>query len=131
MLDGDEHGGSPPFGKEKSRMNIALVGGIERNEAELTQIARRAGHTLEYHGGHIGGRGADGLRSLVERADLVVLQTLVNSHGSMYLAKKVARQLGKGLVIVRTFGPAKLEALLGELEEGVKPFASPSVGCCA
>ena len=112
-------------------MNIALVGGIERNEAELTKIARRAGHTLEYHGGHIGGRGADGLRALIERADLVVLQTLVNSHGSMYLAKKVARQLGKGLVIVRTFGPAKLEALLGELEEGVKPFASPSVGCCA
>ena len=51
-------------------MNIALVGGIERNEAELTQIARRAGHTLEYHGGHIGGRGADGLRALIERARL-------------------------------------------------------------
>ena len=131
MLDGDEQGGSPPFRKEKSRMNIALVGGIERNEAELAQIARRAGHTLEYHGGHIGGRGADGLRAVIERADLVVLQTLVNSHGSMYLTKKVARQLGKGLVIVRTFGPAKLEALLCELEEGVKPLASPSVGCCA
>jgi len=97
-------------------MNIAIVGGVERREAELTGIARRAGHRLEYHGGHMGGRRADGLRAVIERADLVVVQTSVNSHGSMYLAKKLARQLGKIMVIVRTCGPSRLAALLREIE---------------
>jgi hypothetical protein len=112
-------------------MNIALVGGVERNEAELTKIARRAGHTLEYHGGHIGGRGADGLRAVIERADLVVLQTVVNSHGSMYLAKKTARHLGKDFVVVRSLGPAKLQALLRRLEGNRLPAPSPAVRRCA
>jgi len=97
-------------------MNIALIGGVERREADLGRIARRAGHRLEYHGGHMGGRGAEALRAAIERADLVVIQIAVNSHGSMYLAKKLARQLGKVLLVVRTCGPARLEALLGELE---------------
>src|SRR5262245_39703082 len=29
-----------------SPMNIAVIGGLERNEAELTTLARRAGHAL-------------------------------------------------------------------------------------
>lgn len=97
-------------------MNITIVGGVERNENELALLARRAGHRLEYHGGHMGGRGADGLRAAIERADVVVLQTAVNSHGSMYLAKKLARQLGKPLRVVRTCGPSRLVALLDELQ---------------
>jgi hypothetical protein len=108
-------------------MNIALVGGVERNENELSLVARRAGHRLEYHGGHMGGRGADGLRSAIERADVVVLQTAVNSHGSMYLAKKLARQLHKPLVIVRTCGPSRLLALLEEL----KPARAAPLHRCA
>jgi hypothetical protein len=97
-------------------MNIAVVGGVERNESELALLARRAGHRLEYHGGHVGGRGAEGLRAAIERADVVVLQTVINSHGSMYLAKKLARQLGRKLVVVRTCGPSRLLALLDELQ---------------
>jgi hypothetical protein len=112
-------------------MNIAIVGGIEHREAQLEQVARRAGHRLEYHGGHIGGRGAGGLRAVIERADLVVLQTVVNSHGSMYLAKKVARQLGKTLVVVRTCGPARLETLLEELRESGQKVGRPPGRACA
>src|SRR4051794_26806637 len=97
-------------------MNIAFIGGVERREAALERIARRAGHRLECHGGHVGGRGADALRAVIERADIVVVQTFVNSHGSMYLAKKVARQLGKTLIVVRTCGPTRLESLLEQIE---------------
>ena len=93
-------------------MNIVLIGGVERRETDLLDIARRAGHRLEYHSGHVGGRGATSLRSIIERADLVIFQTAVNSHGSMYLAKRTARQLGKTFIVVRNCGPAKLEALL-------------------
>jgi len=103
-------------GPEEPEMNIALIGGVERREAELERIARHAGHRLECHGGHVGGRGADALRAVIERADVVVIQTFVNSHGSMYLAKRVARQLGKILLVVRTCGPARLEALCDDLQ---------------
>ena len=112
-------------------MNIALVGGVERGEAELALVARRAGHCLEYHGGHVGGRGADCLRAVIERADVVVLQTSVNSHGSMYLAKKLARRLGKELLVVRTCGPSRLLALLDSRSEGFKPAGSAALNRCA
>jgi hypothetical protein len=111
-------------------VNIALVGGVERNEAELASLARRAGHRLEYHGGHMGGRGAESLRATIERADLVLLQTAVNSHGSMYMAKKLARQLGKELLVVRTCGPSRLLALLRNVRQSRQPPATAS-NCCA
>ena len=95
-------------------MNIAVVGGVEHQSSGLQRVARRAGHRLEHHGGHVGGRGAEVLRAIIERADLVVLQTTINSHGSMYLAKKLARQRGKEFIVVRTCGPARFEALLDE-----------------
>jgi hypothetical protein len=60
----------------------------------------------------VGGRGADGLKAVIERADVVVILTEINSHGSMYLAKKTARQLGKRAVVLRKCGPAKFQELL-------------------
>ncbi len=105
-------------------MNIALIGGVEGHQTQLERITRRAGHHLECHFGHMGGRGADGLRAAIERADLVIVQTLVNSHGSMYLAKRVAHELGKPFLVVRNCGPARLEALLGDL-------AQPALACGA
>ena len=65
----------------------------------------------------MGGRGTHVLRTIIERADLVVLQTAINSHGSMYLAKKLARQLNKPFVVVRTCGPARLQSLLEQWQE--------------
>jgi hypothetical protein len=94
-------------------------------------MARRAGHRLEYHSGDVGGRGAAGLRSLVERADLVILQTAVNSHGSMYLAKRMARQLGREFVVMRNCGPARFEALLADLCPRSGTAGVPPVGRCA
>jgi len=111
-------------------MNIALVGGVEHQAVTLEHVAKRAGHRLEYHGGHMGGRGASILRAAIERADIVVLQTAVNSHGSMYFAKRLARQLGKTLVIVRTFGPARFESLLESWQESATPKGLDLVDCC-
>jgi hypothetical protein len=107
-------------------MHLLLIGGVERREAELLDVAERAGHCLAYHSGDVGGRGAIGLRSLIERADMIVFQTAINSHGSMYLAKRHARQLGKAFVVVRKCGPARLEALLAELNSAAaRRGASP------
>jgi hypothetical protein len=96
-------------------MRIGWVGGIERNEAELFRQAARAGHELRFHGGDTGGRGADGIRCLVEKCDLVIVVTEVNSHGAVLLAKKLTRQLGKGLHMTRKLGAARFQALLDAL----------------
>jgi len=98
-------------------MNIALVGGIARCEPDLDCLAREAGHHLEFHRGHVGGRGADGLKAMIERANVVIIVTQINSHGSMYLAKKVARQLGRDALVLRKCGPVTFQALLDQLAE--------------
>jgi len=108
-------------------MKIVLVGGLIRRENELARIAHKAGHELEWHSGDVGGRGADGLKAAVERANLVVILTEINSHGSMYLAKKVAHKLGRDAVVMRKCGPARFELLLAELAS--KRPTSPLAHC--
>jgi hypothetical protein len=60
----------------------------------------------------VGGRGADTIRTLVERSQLLVIVTDVNSHGAVLLAKKVAAQLGRSSMVVRRCGTARFQALL-------------------
>jgi hypothetical protein len=51
-----------------------------------------AGWKIERHSGVVKGRGTKELRAQAERADIVVITTRVNSHGSMFLAKNYARR---------------------------------------
>ena len=109
-------------------MKIVLVGGLIRRELELARVAERAGHQLEWHSGDVGGRGAEGLKAAVERADLVVILTEINSHGSMYLAKRWAHKLGREARVMRKCGPAKFEQLVAELDQRT---AGGSLAHCA
>jgi hypothetical protein len=93
-------------------MRIGWIGGRERNETQLERIAAKSGHSLEFHSGHVGGRGADGIRALVERSDFLVIVTDVNSHGAVLLAKKIAQQLGRASLVIRRCGSARFQALL-------------------
>jgi len=112
-------------------MKIALVGGLVRREAELAKLAAEAGHEIEWHTGAVGGRGADGLKAVIERAHLVLILTEINSHGSMYLAKKVARQLGKKAMVLRKCGPAKFQELLQRLDDGQAAGLAARLSRCA
>ncbi len=96
-------------------MRIAIVGGVERAEPELTRIAHALGHDLEYHPGHMGGRGAQGLRRMIERCELVVIVTDVNSHTAVQVAKREARASARQVRIVRKCSSAFLRALATEL----------------
>ena len=97
-------------------MRIGWIGGRERNETALERIAERSGHTLEFHSGHVGGRGAEGIRTLVERSEFLVIVTDVNSHGAVLLAKKAAAQLGRSSLVIRRCGSARFQALLDALD---------------
>jgi hypothetical protein len=96
-------------------MHIALIGGVERNENALAKLARDRGHTLDFHGGHTRGRGIDELHRVVERADLVLITTDVNSHNAVQVARKLARKQGIECVMMRSCNPTRFRELLETL----------------
>ena len=98
-------------------MRITWIGGLDRNEAQLERMAAQAGHRLELHTGNTGGRGASELRSAIERADLVILLTDVNSHGGVLLAKKICRQVGRPTLMLRRCGAARFQQLLDAIAQ--------------
>lgn len=98
-------------------MRIGWVGGVERYEAQLERIAAIAGHQLEYHGGDVRGRGAQALEGLVERCQLIVILTETNSHGAVQLARKLARQRGRGTLLLRKSGIARFTQLLDAIDK--------------
>lgn len=64
-------------------MQIGIIGGLERNEPALQRAALVAGHFLEFHRGDMAGRRTQALDSLIQRSDLIVIVTDVNSHGAV------------------------------------------------
>jgi len=96
-------------------MRIGWVGGLDRSRARFEEVAQRAGHTLEMHEGHVGGRGTESLEGVVARCDVLVIVTDLNSHGAVLHAKKMARRSGRKAVIVRKGSVTSLERVLESL----------------
>ncbi len=97
-------------------MRIGWIGGVERNEKQLEKLAEKAGHTLDFHSGHMQGRGSGDLRSIVDRSDFLVIVTGVNSHGAVLLAKKLAQKAGRGCLVVHHCGPSRFQSLLEAMQ---------------
>lgn len=96
-------------------MRIGIIGGIDRQEPELSRLAAAAGHVLELHTGKVGGRGAGELRALVARVDLLLVVTDHNSHTAVQMARRLGRQLGCPVVVLARCGVARFQALLAAL----------------
>jgi hypothetical protein len=92
-------------------MHIGIVGGLDRAEPLLQRIAGAAGHTLELHTGRTNARGMAQLEALIDRAQLVLVVTDINSHGGVQLARRLAAQRGRPLVIMRRLGAARFAEL--------------------
>lgn len=97
-------------------MRIGIVGGLTRAGSHYCRLAASAGHELLFHDGWMGGRGVKSLEHLVERSDVVVVVTDVNSHGAVQLARSRLRAGGRSPVLLRRCGLARFGALLAELE---------------
>jgi hypothetical protein len=93
-------------------MQIGIVGGLDRNEGAYEDLARRAGHRFEHHNGHLAGRGAASLGTLVERCDVVIVVTDVNSHAAVWRVRRLVKQLGNRCLLMSRCGPSKFSALL-------------------
>jgi hypothetical protein len=92
-------------------MRIGIVGGAERLADRLSAVALAAGHELEFHDGHMQGTASERLRALVERSDVVVIVTQINSHGAVLRARDLARRARRPVRLVRRFGTSQLRAL--------------------
>jgi hypothetical protein len=90
---------------------VGVVGGVERLEPRLRELAAQLGHEIEFHAGHVSGPSSGRLRSLVERSDLVVIVTDVNSHTAVIQARLLAQRAGRPVRIVRRFGTSQLRQL--------------------
>jgi hypothetical protein len=100
-------------------MRIGIIGGAEKHQLRHHEaLAAAGGCEVEFHHGHMRGRGPDELRALVARCDLVVIITRVNSHGAVQLARQLVRKYERRSLIVRRFGLHQLEELVRNQGEG-------------
>lgn len=109
-------------------MQIGMIGGLDRNESAYAALAERAGYGFEHHNGHLAGRGSSTLEALVDRSDVVVVVTGVNSHGAVWLARRLARQRGRLCYVMTRCGPSKFVELLDGLaraSSSLKPSFIP------
>jgi hypothetical protein len=96
-------------------MRVGIVGGLERAEPLYQRLAEREGHEAVLHDGHLAGRGAETLARLVDRCDVVVILTDVNSHGAVRFARERLRRSGRAPLLLRRFGLARFATLLAAL----------------
>jgi len=107
-------------------MHIGIVGGVERGEQRYAAVAASQGHSFEFHGGDMAGRGSDSLEALVERSDLVICVTDVNSHAAVLGTRRLARARGRQCLLTRRLGLSRFRALLAEITDSSQAVASPA-----
>ena len=97
-------------------MRIGIVGGAEKtlSRVRYEEVAQSRGCAVEFHDGHMEGRGAETLRSLVGRCDVVVIVTRVNSHNAVKLARRLTRQYRREALFVPRFGLSQFEGVMGQ-----------------
>ncbi len=93
------------------KMKIAVVGGAEKTAPEYRCVVQELGGECLYHDGCTGS-GADRLRRVIGRADVVVCITSINSHGAMKMAKTFCKRKGKRLLVTREAGACSLRKML-------------------
>ena len=97
-------------------MRIGIVGGVDRTAGTLRGLARAGGHELELHTGVVdSSSAAHSLKSLIARAELVVVVTDINSHNGVRAARREARLRQRPLRIMRRMSTSQFLALLQEL----------------
>ena len=107
-------------------MRIGIVGGLGRAEPYYGRMATAAGHEALFHDGEVTGRGARALERVVDRCELIVIVTDVNSHGAVQQARRRLREQGRSPLLLRRLGPARFAALLSALNARL-----PAAGRCA
>jgi hypothetical protein len=99
-------------------MRVGIIGGVERNFDRYEEVAKAVGCDVEFHAGHMRGRGTETLETLIERCDLIVIVTEINSHTAVRMAQKLSRKRGRRVLIARKFGISAFELAAKQMIEG-------------
>lgn len=91
---------------------VAFVGGHDRVEHEVVSCGNELGLDVEVHNGRTAGHGKDRLVALVQRNDLVVIVTGINSHNAVHIAKRAAAKAGTHVRILKACGSGTARDLL-------------------
>ncbi len=97
-------------------IKIIMVGGHKRSMRRLADRCRQEGWRVENHSGETYGRCGEELRSQIGRSDIVAITTRVNSHGGMFIAKALARRLGRTFIVIRRDNFEELKAAVVDTE---------------
>lgn len=99
----------------KPHVRLGVIGGLERSRASYDLLATSYGVEASFHGGEMTSRGARTVEHLVERCDVIVIVTDVNSHGAVQLARRRLRERGRSPLLMRRCGLARFALLLAAL----------------
>lgn len=107
-------------------MRVGIVGGLDRSEQAYQRAVRALGHEVEHHTGYMRGHASDALERLVERSDLVVIVTEVNSHGAVQTTRRLLRERSRPAVLVRKLGLSRLVELVESHASALAAAAAPA-----
>lgn len=93
---------------------IGVVGGLKRLEQGYCDVVERLGGECLFHSGETKS-GVQSLRQLVDKSDMVVCITSINSHGAMHIVKKQCKRCQKQFCPMKGTGVNALENLLLEM----------------
>jgi hypothetical protein len=99
----------------RARLRVGVIGGVDRTAVLLQRALAAIDCDLEHHTGHMAGHGAARLASLIDRVDLVVILTDVNSHNAVIAARRLAVARGRRHLLLRRCSPSSLVKHLSAL----------------
>lgn len=94
---------------------IGVIGGVDRTAPQLVRAAATIDCWLEHHRGHTTHNAVAELTALVDRVDLLVIVTDVNSHTAVTKARRLAAARGRRCVLTRRLSPGGLVRLVLDL----------------
>lgn len=94
---------------------LGVVGGVERAFRHLLDRSLCRDVRVEFHAGHMNGSGERELSSLVQRCDVVIVVTGVNSHNAVRRTRELTRLYQRPCFIVRRLGTQLFSEILDTL----------------
>lgn len=94
---------------------LGVVGGVERAFRHLLDRSLSRDVRVEFHAGHMNGSGERELSSLVQRCDVVIVVTGVNSHNAVRRTRDLTRLYQRPCFIVRRLGTQLFSEIMDTL----------------
>ncbi len=93
---------------------VAVIGGLDRLEKNYCEVIEQMGGSCLCHTGKVRS-GARRLRQIVNKSDVVVFLTPINSHAALNVVKKHCKQCSTPFCPLNCTSPAALESHLKEM----------------